>query len=43
MKTPTADPNARKSGHSHDISTWISRAFAILALVKTGIILSRPL
>ncbi len=43
MKTPTADPNARKSGHDHDISTWISVAFAILALVKIGIIVSRHL
>lgn len=39
MKTPTADPNARKSGY--DISTWLTIAFAILALLKLGVVVSR--
>ena len=39
MKTPTAEPQAHKS--SYDISTWLTVAFAILALLKLGIIVSR--
>lgn len=39
MKTPSAEPQARKSGY--DISTWLTVAFAVLALLKLGIVISR--
>lgn len=41
MKTPTADPQAKKSGHSYDIGTWMSVGLAILLLIKLGIVVSR--
>lgn len=39
MKTPTAEPQTQKS--SYDIGTWLSVVFAILLLIKLGIIVSR--
>ena len=41
MRTPTAEPQAKKSGHSYDIGTWISVVLAILLVVKLGVVLSR--
>ena len=41
MKTPTAEPQAKKSGHSTDIGTWLSVVLAVLLVIKLGVILSR--
>jgi len=41
MKTPTVSPQPKRN--SYDISTWLSVAFAILLLVKLGVVLSRHL
>ena len=43
MKIPTAEPEAKKPGHSYDIGTWLTVLLGIAALVKLGIIIGRQL
>ncbi len=43
MKSPTAEPQAQKRAHGTDIGTWLTVAFAILALIKIGIFAGRHL
>lgn len=41
MKTPTAQPEAKKPGHSYDIATWLTVLVGVAALVRLGIVIAR--